>query len=148
MILILLSGCSRQTAFEYFTRLDSRHERAVTQLRRVTLTEENRTVALINVLYLNPVDPEIYGKKPMFVVALFDRRQVPLEDYTVKLNGKVPAGMVRLDENCSLRSLMPLDNPWNVYYQLLFNKPKKSAFTLTFETDPFLKGEVTFDTDQ
>jgi len=148
LIVLLFSACSRESAFEHFTRLDSLHERAVTQLRRATLGEANRTQALISVIYLNPVEPESYGEAPAFLVALFDRNGSGLETYKTTLNGREPAGIVRLDENCSLRSLMPLDNPWNSYYQLLFAAEADDNLTLRFENGPSLQGEVTYYTDR
>jgi hypothetical protein len=146
--LLLFSACSRHSAFEYFTRLDSREERAVMNLQRVTLNENNRTTALISTIYLNPVDPGLYKSGEFFLVALYDRRGKSLESYTVTLNGQAPAGLVSLDENCSLRALMPLNNPWNGYYELVFKSQKDAKLTLRFETDPSLRGEVTYDTDQ
>ncbi len=145
---ILFGACSRDTAFEYFTRLDSTQERAVTNFKRVTLKEHNRTVALLSVIYLNPVDPALYQQQQYFLVALYDIRKRPLTDYSITLNGKTPAGIVTLDDNCSLRALMPLNNPWNDYYQLVFSATGDHNLTLQFETDPSLQGEVTYHTDR
>ncbi|HHH72749.1 MAG TPA: hypothetical protein ENL04_02880 [Sulfuricurvum sp.] len=145
---ILFTACSRDTAFEYFTRLDSTQERAVTNLKRVTLKEDNRTVALLSVIYLNPVDPALYQQQQHFLVALYDTQKRPLTDYTITLNGKTPAGIVTLDDNCSLRALMPLNNPWNDYYQLVFSATGDHKLTLQFETGPSLQGAVTYDTDR
>jgi len=148
ILLVFLSACSRQTAFEYFTKLDSREERAVTNLQRVTLSEHNRTTALISTIYLNPVDPGLYKGQEFFFVALYDRHGRDLEEYNVTLNGKAPVGLAKLDDNCSLRELMPLNNPWNGYYELVFKQSKEENLTLRFETDPSLTGEVTYGTDR
>jgi hypothetical protein len=148
LIVSVFTACSRETAFEQFDRLDSRHERAVTNLRRVTLNENNQTAALISIIHLNPVDPELYGSRPTFFIALYDKKEKTLQDYNVTLNGSAPAAVARLDDNCSLRSLMPLNNPWNTYYQVLFQKHGDENLTLRFETGPSLKGEVTYLTDQ
>ena len=147
-IVLLLSACSRHTAFEYFTKLDSQEERAVMNLRRITLRENNETTALISVIYLNPVDPKLYIGQPYFLVALYDKRDRTLEDYNITLNGQEDVGRSELDDNCSLRRFMPLDNPWNHYYQLVFKQQQDVNLTLRFETRPSLKGEVTYDTDQ
>jgi len=149
LVLILFSACSRDTAYKYFTKLDSRHERAVTQLRRITLKEGERTEALISIIYLNPVDPELYRRQHFFFVALYDKRGTGLDAYRITLNGKVAAGVAQLDDDCDLRSLMPLNNPWNAYYEVVFDGVKDDGnITLRFETDPSLQGEVTYDTDQ
>jgi hypothetical protein len=148
MVLIVLTACSRDTAFKYFTRLDSTYGRAVINLKRVTLKEHNRTVALLSVIYLNPVHPELYQHQEHFLVALYDTKKRPLTEYTITLNGNAPAGIAKLDDNCSLRDLMPLNNPWNDYYQLVFGPAREHNLTLRFETGPSLRGEVTYDTEQ
>jgi len=148
LLLLFFSACSRHTAFEYFTKLDSREERAVMNLQRITLDENNRTAALISTIYLNPVDPKLYSGQEFFFVALYDRRGKTLQEYNVTLNGKTPVGIAQLDANCSLRKLMPLNNPWNGYYELVFKHSKEENLTLRFETDPSLTAEVTYGTDQ
>lgn len=145
---VLFSACSKNTAFHYFTKLDSRHERAVSNLQNITLKEDNRTAALLNVIYLNPVDPDLYQNQHFFFVAQFDTRKEPLEHYTITLNGRPPVGIAPLDDNCSLRSLMPLNNPWNAYYEIVFKGSDDENLTLRFETDPSLQGEATYYTDQ
>jgi hypothetical protein len=147
-ILIFFSACSRDTAFEYFTKLDSQKERAVVNLRRITLREQNETTALISIIYLNPVEPKLYIGRPNFLVALYDKRNRTLDDYNITLNGQPSLGMTELDDNCSLRRLMPLDNPWNRYYQVIFPYQDDANLTLRFETHPSLTGEVIYDTDQ
>ncbi len=148
IVILLFTACSRDTAFEYFTKLDSRKERAVVNLRRITLNEQNETSALISVIYLNPVDPQLYIGRPNFLVALYDKRGRTLDEYNITLNGRPYVGMTELDDNCSLRRLMPLDNPWNRYYQLIFPYQDDANLTLRFETHPSLTGEVTYETDQ
>jgi len=145
---LLFAACSRDTAYKHFTKLDSRHERAVSQLRRITLQEHNQTLALINVLYLNPVDSTSYETQHYFFIGLYDRRNRGLEAYKVTLNGREPVGTAELDDNCDLRSLLPLNNPWNRYYEIIFDAVPDENLTLRFETDPSLRGEVTYDTDQ
>lgn len=148
LIVSVFTACSRETAFEHFKRLDSRHERAVANLKSVALKENNQTAALISIIHLNPVDPELYGDRPTFFIALYDKKERTLQEYNVTLNGRAPVAITPLDENCSMRSLMPLNNPWNTYYQALFKKRGDENLTLRFESGPSLKGEVTFHTDQ
>lgn len=148
LALILLTACSRETAFVNFPKLDSRHERAVSNLMRVTLKEDNRTVSLLNIIYLNAVDPKRYHTRRYFLVSLYDRRHLPLETYTITLNGSKPSSIIPLDDNDSLRTLMPLNNAWNAYYELVFNASKDTNLTLQFESGPSLQGAVTYRTDR
>ena len=117
-------------------------------LQHATISEHNRTKALVSTIYLNPVDPDLYVNQEFFFVALYDRQGKTLEEYNVTLNGKAPVGLVPLDENCSLRKLMPLDNPWNGYYELVFKKSKEENLTLRFESGPSLSAAITYGTDQ
>lgn len=148
LLLLFFSACSRDTAFEYFTKLDSQKERAVVNLRRVLLKEHNETTALISIIYLNPVDPQRYFGRPNFLVAFYDKRGRMPEDYNITLNGRPYVELTALDTNSSLRRLMPLDNPWNSYYRLVFPYQDDANLTLRFETRPSLTGEVTYETDQ
>jgi len=148
LIVTLFTACGRQTAFEYFTKLDSRHEHAVTNLRRITFKEGNETTAMISTIFLNPVDPLLYGNQSYFLIALYDKRDRTLDDYNITLNGSPAVGIVLLDDNCSLRELMPLNNPWNSYYEAVFAPQKETNLTLRFETYPSLTGEATYSTDQ
>lgn len=143
-MLLLTAGCSRDTAFEYFTKLDSTQERAVSNYRRVTLSDGNLTEAIVNVLYLNPVEPEMFRGNHYFFISLYDRDKRPLEEYNLTLNGEPPAGITMLDRNCSLSRLLPLNNPWTVYYEAVFKRLKDENLTLRFEIDPSLTGEAVY----
>lgn len=145
---IVFGGCSRNTAFEYFTKLDTSQERAVTHLRKVTIRENSAIQALISVMYLNPVKPELYQNQHYFLIALYDVKSGPLEAFRVMMNGAEPAGMAELDDNCTLKALMPLNNPWNRYYEVVFRHSKDENLTLTFETGPSSKEAVTYHTAQ
>ena len=142
--LVLASGCSRDTAFEYFTKLDSTQERAVGNYRRITLSDGNLTEAIINVLYLNPVEPDLFHGNHYFFISLYDRNKRPLQEYNLTLNGEPAAGIVMLDRNCSLSRLLPLNNPWNVYYEAVFKRLEDENLTLRFEIDPSLTGEAVY----
>ncbi len=148
--MLMLAGCSdKDNAFEYFTKLDSTHERAVMNLRTVMLRDEhNRTHSVISVIYLDPVEPKLYRGQNYFLVGLYDRDKTPLSSYRVTLNGRAPAGIAELDANCSLRTLMPLNNPWTDYYEVVFPALKDTNLTITFETDRSLRGSATYRTDR
>lgn len=141
---IFLAACSRDTGFQYFTKLDSRQERAVINLRNITFRENNVSRAMLSVIYLNPVEPDLYRRQHYFLVAQYDERGTPLTDYRILLNGAPPAGIALLDANCSIKKLMPLDDPWHDYYELIFSATGDENLTVTFETDPFSKEAVTY----
>ncbi len=142
---VVFLGCSRDTAFEYFTKLDSTAERAVVNLRQIVLRDDrNNTRALISVIYLDPVQPQIFRRQHFFLVGLYDSRKRPLFDYNLTLNGEAPKGIVELDDNCSLRRLMPLNNPWTDYYEVVFAHTDDENLTLTFENGPSLKGSAVY----
>lgn len=149
MGLLLLAGCSRDTAFEHFTKLDRRHELAVMNLQRVTLSEQNVTQTLFSVIYLNPVEPERHQGGNAFLLAHYDTKHRPLSEFNITLNGQAPQRVVPVDDNSSQRSLMPLNNPWNSYFELTFPKTEteEGNLTLTFGSGPSLKGSVTYRTE-
>jgi len=148
LLLILTAGCSRDNAFRHFQKLDSDKERAVLNMRRVILKENNQTVSLFISVYLNAVYPELYHDQNSFLVSFYDKQARPLEAFSITLNGQAPLAAVLLEQNCTLRRLMPLDNPWSRTYQMLFPPLQDQNLTLRFESDPSLTGQATFRIDR
>lgn len=147
-VLLLMLGCSRDNAYRYFTKLNTTQERAVGSLKRITLQENNTTRTLISAIYLNEADPALYRDNHYFMIALFDRNGTSIDALDITLNDQPPSGTVLLDENCSLRALMPLNNRWNDYYELVFPGSNEENLTLRVENGPSLRGEAVFGTDQ
>lgn len=147
-VLLLLLGCSRENAYRYFTKLNTTQERAVGSLQRITLEKGDTTLTLISAIYLNEADPELYRDNHYFLMALYDRNSTSIAALNITLNHQPPMGTVLLDENCSLRALMPLNNRWHKYYELVFPGSDEANLTLRVENGPSLQGEAVFGTAQ
>lgn len=149
LTIALLSGCSsRDNAFRYFQKLDGDKERAVLNMRRISLKEGNRTESMLVAVYLNAVYPELYHDQNSFVVSLYDVDNRPLERFSLSLNDAAPVAAVELEQNCTLRRLMPIDNPWGKSYQVIFPGSRDTNLTLRFGSGPSLQGQATFYTDR
>lgn len=66
---ILFSGCSRATAFDYFST-DSYYEKAVSNMQKASLLKDMETKALLSAVYLNPIDPDLYNGNEYFYIAV------------------------------------------------------------------------------
>lgn len=66
---LLFTGCSQTTAFDFFST-DTYHEKAVSNMQKVSLMRDMETKALLHAVYLNNVDPELYSGDEYFYVAV------------------------------------------------------------------------------
>ena len=144
IFITLFSGCSgTTTAFDFF-KMDLQHEKAISNLRTGTIVRSFETEAIISVIYLNNVLPEEFNATESFYVSLYlkdDKRiyykpkseQKP--NYTITLNGKKPIKVSIIDTKDRLRSLMPIQNEWNRYYLVEFEKVDAQKLTIELEND-------------
>lgn len=140
--LVLLSGCSRTTAFDLF-RMDKAHERAVDNMQTGTIVRSFETEAILSAIYLNPVYPDKYNDGEYFYIALYTRENVRLyfksglnnKKYTFTCNGEEPLETTELKTDDELRLLMPITNEWNRYYLVKFAPQHLTTLDLLLEND-------------
>jgi len=67
--ILLFSGCSRTTAFDFFST-DNYYEKAVSNMKKVSLMQDMETKAILHAIYLNNVDEELYNDGEYFYIAI------------------------------------------------------------------------------
>ncbi len=154
--IILLSACSgTTTAFDFF-KMDERHEKAITNLRTGTIVRSFETEAIISSIYLNNVMKNEYNTTESFYISLYlkDDKRIYFKSnseqkvgYRVTLNGKSPLRAKELARNDKLRSLMPIQNEWNRYYLVEFEKTSDTILKLEFENDQLDVVELEYQKD-
>jgi len=142
--ILFLSACSgTTTAFDFF-KMDLRHEQAITNLRTGTIVRSFETEAIISSIYLNNAIPSDYNTTESFYMSLYlkDYKRVYFKEnstheggYIVRLNGKAPIYARELERDDKLRSLMPIQNEWNKYYLVEFEKTDATILKLELEND-------------
>jgi len=89
---MLFSGCSRSTAFDYFST-DTYYEKSISNMQKASLIRDMETKALLHAVYLNNVDSQIYKGDEYFYVAVhiiedaYDAKKHGLKnlDYNLKM---------------------------------------------------------------
>ncbi len=131
---LILNGCSPHGAMEYFDK-NSDFERAMTTLRTGTLVEALKTKVLVNVIYLNRVDPDTYKEGEHFFVSAYreedDSQGIFGEAFTLTLNGEKPAFFEELDKEHPIVVRMPLTVKWSRYYHVRFSQIESNDMILS-----------------
>lgn len=152
--LILLGGCAKTTAYDYF-KMDEQHERAVSNLRTETIVKDQVTKAIISSVYLNRVMPESFHDNDTFYIALYladngelyNEEGEAAEGNVLLLNGMHPVAVQNADENMTLRSLMPVKNDWNHYYIVEYPGSDEAILRLTLESDLYGQAHLEYQRD-
>jgi len=144
VILMIISGCSKTTAFEHFKKLDARQERAATSLQTASIIHEGHRAVIISAIYLNHTDPKVYDANESFLVAFYakDHSVIAVEDdnnpasaYRLTLNNESPLAIKPLEKTDPLRKLMPINNDWNSFYKIDYAKNSDNNLTLKLSDD-------------
>jgi len=164
VVVLLLSGCSKATAFTYFS-INPYYEKAVSNIQQMSLMKDQETKALIHVVYLNDIDPLVYNDGEYFYISLFMSEKTEDEIHKGLFNPKnklmlrskrksyspikvkafaLPLEIHKLDENNALRLSMPIHSVWNEYYLVKFETMKRKKIKLIFENDQFGKAQLAF----
>lgn len=140
MIFLIISGCSKTTAFEHFKKLDSRQERAATSLQTASILKDGSRAVIVSVIYLNHTDPKIYDTNESFLIAFYAKDHSgltvensdngPASKYRLTLNKKPPLAIRTLKKTDPLRKLMPISNDWNSFYKIDYIKCSDGNLTL------------------
>jgi len=155
-VVLVISGCSRSSAFTHFTKLDSAQERAVSSLQTGSIKTDQYRKAIISTVYLNQVEPKTYTENETFFIALYLRggETLQLQDddsshaiYQLSLNGTAPLNTTAIEEGDPLRRLMPISNDWNYFYTVEFPHHDENNLTLTLENDQFESVSLTYQKD-
>jgi hypothetical protein len=155
LVLIMNQGCSDKTnAFDMF-KMDAAHEKAMSYTRSASVVRSFETETVISTIYLNKVLPKEYHDSEYFFVALYlkndkrlyykDGMKVP--DYSFKMNSKSYQSIELLEKNSKLRQLMPINNEWNRYYLVKFNKSSDNTLKLILENDQSHQAVLTYQKD-
>ncbi len=142
LVVSLFSGCSQTTAFDFF-KMDADYERAISNLQTGTITRSFETEVILSSIYLNKVYPKQYHDGEYFFIALYvadkKRRFLPADlrhsDYKLTLNGVDFITATELTKEEKLRAVMPINNEWNRYYLVRFEKQHRDDLVLQFEDD-------------
>lgn len=136
---LIFTSCSSRGAMDHFDK-NEHYERAMTSLQIGTLVQHLETKAVLKTIYLNHVFDKKYQEGENFYISTYIDKD-PYEEkqqgilhkhYNLRLNNKKATRITELENNDSLRLLMPLTERWSRYYYVRFDEAKGNDLNLTF----------------
>ncbi len=120
--MIFFSGCSHKNAFTKFN-FDKEQELSASSIQSSKISLEGEVAGLASVIYLNDVYPKLYTKDEYFYISLYLKENK--NDFSVKLNGKTPLKVDKLQSKNKFSHLSGKQSEWNRYYLVKFKKQGK-----------------------
>jgi len=159
---LIFSGCTikENSNIAQLFKQDDIYHISLMNTKKAQLIASLETKALLTATYLNPVFEYMKcknscmtnSKEEYFFVGVYitdsEDHAFNSKGYELKLNGKKPIGIQKLEKNDPLRYQMPMINNWSTYYKVKFPHVQGNALKLTFENDRFGKDELTYSKNQ
>ncbi|WP_345993966.1 hypothetical protein [Sulfurimonas sp. HSL-1716] len=144
IVISLFSGCARTNAFTRFD-FSKVKERATSSLRTSKINRGDQIYGVFSSVYLNEVIPEKYNGMEYFYITiytkdgakLFDPNLLDKRKMTLRLNGKLPVKIKKLESGGKFEGLIPLNNNWNSYYLVAFDEDDSEKLSLTLQSGYF-----------
>ena len=143
--IFIFLGCAHTNAFSRFD-FDEIKERATSSLRTSKIAKENEIIGVVSSSYLNEVNPKKYNGMEYFYITVYTKNRDKLYDpnilqeqnMTLKLNNQLPVKIKELGQDNIFAGLLPLNNSWNSYYLVAFNKVNAEVISLVLENGRFV----------
>ena len=125
-LLTLLGGCS--TKNERFS-LSADKEKAATSLQSIRILKDNKSEAILSVIFLNEVYPHYSDESEAhFLISFYAPdvnntlyfNEIDPNQYNLMMNGSSATEAVLLEEEDTLRTLLPINNSYNNYYYVRY----------------------------
>ena len=156
--LLLITGCSKTTAFDFFS-IDSYYEKSVSNMRTASLIEKGETKAIVHAVYLNNVDEKEFHTDEYFFVAIHiideQKKGFSNPNYTLKMIENIKIGnytslearalsITKLDEDSRIMQNMPIKNKWSYFYLVKYAEVNQDELTLSFQSKEYGKANMSF----
>lgn len=149
--LLLFTGCADKNAFSKFNMQEDQ-ELSATSLQGSKIKMGEDVEGIFSAIYLNNVYPNIYTLNEYFYVYLYLKEEKKMYDtnslddikLTIKLNGKLPMKIKKLDAKNKFSHLASVHSEWKRYYLVAFEKEEKNTINLVLETDQSSSDALTY----
>ena len=155
---LILGGCSikENSNIAQLFKKDDIYHISLMNTKKAQLIASLETKALLTATYLNPVLEYIESgeasdsarNEEYFFIGVYitdsEDHEFNTKGYLLKLNGKKPMGIQKLEKDDPLRYQMPMINNWSTYYKVKFSKVEGNELKLTFENDRFGMDTLTY----
>jgi hypothetical protein len=150
-ILLLLSGCSKNNAFDDF-KMNKEQELAINSLQSSKINSNDGVSGIFSAVYLNEVYPKEFNHNEYFFVYFYTKEKSTIFDpvsqqdsnSNVKLNGKPPVKIKKLSNQNQFTHLVGTKNEWSEYYLIAFEHDASKKLSLTFESGQSLSDQLIY----
>ncbi len=119
ILLLLFSACSYNNAFTRFD-LSQQREKSEENLISSKIYDKSKIAGIINVVYLNTVNPEKYKDSEYFYIYLYAKTSEALISFT--LNDINATSTQELEVNNDFTALTDSNVSWQKYYLVSFEQ--------------------------
>ena len=152
---ILFIGCADKNAFSKF-KMQEDQELAANSLQGSKVKMGENVEGIFSAIYLNEVYPNVYSVNEYFYVSLYLKEKKEMYDtntlddikLTMKLNGKLPVKIKKLESNNKFSHLASVKSKWRNYYLVAFEKEQTNKISLVLETDQSSSDALTYQKDE
>ncbi|MDA3908734.1 MAG: hypothetical protein PF437_06570 [Sulfurimonas sp.] len=152
---ILFMGCADKNAFTKFN-MQPYQELGAASLQGSKIKMGENIEGIFSAIYLNKVYPNVYTVNEYFYVYLYLKNDKKMHDtntlddikLTMRLNGKLPVKIKKLDAKNQFSHLASVYSEWRRYYLVAFEKEDESSINLVLETDQSSSDELTYQKDE
>jgi hypothetical protein len=152
---ILFVGCADKNAFSKFNMQEDQ-ELSAANLQGSKIKMGENVEGIVTAIYLNKVYPHRYSVNEYFYVYLYLKNNKKmynpntLEDIklTMKLNGKLPVKIKKLDARNKFSHLASVESEWNRYFLVAFEEEKENEISLVLETDQSSSDALIYQKDE
>ena len=127
---LAFSGCSKNNAFDSF-KLTKEQELSINSLQSSKIKSVKDTDGIFSAIYLNDIYPKLFNHNEYFFVFYYMKSHNI--DVKFRLNGDETIKIKKLPSNNRFTNLIDIQNNWNNYYLVSFNKQKKKTLNLLLE---------------
>jgi len=139
---LLFMGCADKNAFSKFN-MQKDQELSAASLQGSKIKMGENVEGIFSAIYLNKVYPNVYTHNEYFYVYLYLKDEKKMHDtntlddikLTMKLNGRLPIKIKKLDAKNKFSHLASVESEWMRYYLVAFEKEEENAINLVLETD-------------
>ncbi len=150
-ILLLLSGCSKNNAFDKF-QLDKVQELSINSLQSSKIKIGDSVNGIVSAIYLNEVYPEQFNHNEYFFVYVYLKEDAKMYDPNIqndygiilKLNNQKPIKIKKLPAENRFTHLVSIKNGWNSYYLIAFDKHDNNDISLVLENGQFFSDPLSY----
>jgi hypothetical protein len=148
---LLFMGCADKNAFSKFN-MQPDQELSAASLQGTKIKNGDNVEGIFSAIYLNKVYPNVYTLNEYFYVYLYLKDEKKMHDsntlneikLTLKLNGKIPLKVKKLDAKNQFSHLASVHSEWKRYYLVAFEREEESEINLVLETDQSSSDALTY----